>query len=98
MGEQYAEPTTNFDSKTLDYAKALKSFGEELEAINFYQQRLATASNPELSAIIAHNRDEEIEHAVMLCEWLRRNMPAWDKAMKKYLFTSDPITHIEAGD
>jgi ferritin-like protein len=96
MGEQYTEPTTGFDSKTLDYSKALKSFGEELEAINFYQQRLATATNPELSAIMAHNRNEEIEHAVMLCEWMRRNMPGWDEAMKTYLFTTDSITSIES--
>ena len=49
----------------------------------------------ELRAVLAHNRDEEIEHATMTLEWLRRNMPAWDEALRTYLFTEGPITEIE---
>lgn len=44
---------------------------------------------------MAHNRDEEIEHACMLLEWLRRNMDKWDEELRAYLFTEGPISHLE---
>jgi hypothetical protein len=53
------------------------------------------ATDEELAAVLAHNRDEEIEHAVMTLEWLRRNMPGWDEELRTYLFTSEPITEVE---
>ena len=90
---QYTE--NNLDSKTADIARALKSLQEELEAINFYHQRVDVASDPELREIMAHNRDEEIEHSCMLVEWLRRNMNAWNDDMKTYFFTSKPLTEVE---
>ncbi len=58
---------------------------------------MVTASDPELKSLVAHNRDEEIEHACMAIEWLRRNMPAWDEQLRMYLFTNAPITEIEEG-
>ena len=94
---QYIED--NLDPKRADVARAIKSLQEELEAVNFYHQRAGVVSDPELKAIIEHNRDEEIEHSCMLFEWLRRNMGSWDADMKKYLFTSGSLTEIEdSGD
>ncbi|MFO7730626.1 MAG: ferritin-like domain-containing protein [Spirochaetia bacterium] len=78
-----------------NFSRALKSLKEEIEAIDWYHQRVDASDNQQLSAIMAHNRDEEIEHACMALEWLRRNMPEWDEAMKTFLFTSGDITSLE---
>lgn len=94
---QFTEPADVLDQQTADQAKALKSLMEEVEAVNYYNQRAATTPNAELKALLAHNRDEEIEHAVMLIEWLRRNMDGWDDELKTYLFTSAPLTQVESG-
>jgi ferritin-like protein len=75
--------------------RAIKSLTEELEAVDWYHQRAALCEDESLRAILAHNRDEEIEHACMLLEWLRRNMDAWDGELKTYLFTAAPITAVE---
>ena len=75
--------------------RAIASLQEELEAVDWYHQRVAVTADAELRAILEHNRDEEIEHAAMLLEWLRRNMPGWDGELKDYLFTSEPITELE---
>jgi ferritin-like protein len=96
---QFTEPADILDQKTNDEAKALKSLMEEVEAVNYYNQRVAATPNAELKELLAHNRDEEIEHAAMLIEWLRRNMEGWDKELKTYLFTSAPLLEVEtAGD
>ncbi|MDR2179804.1 MAG: ferritin [Synergistaceae bacterium] len=92
---QYLEE--KLESKSADYARGLTSLQEELEAVNYYQQRYVTTANSELKEIVGHNRDEEIEHCCMLIEWLRRNMPGWDERLKTYLFTSAPLTEVEAG-
>ena len=92
---QFIEPEDKLDQKTADQAKALKSLMEEVEAVNYYNQRVATTPDEELKALLAHNRDEEIEHAAMLLEWLRRNMDEWDDALRTYLFTTDSIVAIE---
>jgi ferritin-like protein len=76
--------------------RALASLQEELEAIDYYHQRADQSDDEPLKAILLHNRNEEMEHAAMLMEWLRRNMPEFDGAMKTYLFTSKPVTEIEA--
>jgi ferritin-like protein len=78
--------------------RAIASLQEELEAVDWYHQRIAVTDDVELKAILAHNRDEEIEHAAMLLEWLRRNMDGWDGELKDYLFTSEPIAKLERGD
>lgn len=92
---QYHEPVEKLDEKTRDMTRALVSLKEEIEAVDWYNQRIAASSNEDLKAILAHNRDEEIEHAVMTLEWLRRNMGKWDEEMKTYLFTEGPITKLE---
>lgn len=76
--------------------RALASLQEELEAIDYYNQRMDRSDDAELTAILEHNRDEEMEHAAMLLEWLRRKMPQIDGALKTYLFTAKPVTEIEA--
>lgn len=93
--DQYHEPVTELSPQDRDFVRALNSVKEELEAINWYHQRVAAASDPQIKAIMAHNRDEEIEHAVMGLEWLRRNMPAWDENMRTYLFSAGDITALE---
>lgn len=98
MAEQYNEPVEELSSKDRDIVRALNSLKEEIEAINWYQQRVAAGSDESLKNVLAHNRDEEIEHAVMALEWLRRNMGEWDGAMKTYLFTDKPITELEDGE
>jgi len=64
---------------------------EELEAIDWYDQRIQAGSDQELRAILIHNRNEETEHASMLLEWLRRHDASFDLQLKKYLFTEGPI-------
>ena len=81
--------------ETKNFSRALKSLKEEVEAIDWYQQRVDASDNSQLAAIMGHNRDEEIEHACMALEWLRRNMPEWDEAMRTFLFTSGDITTLE---
>lgn len=68
---------------------------EELEAINGYQQRVDASEDDELREILAHNRDEEKEHAAMILEWIRPTDQALSGEMKTYLFTSEEITEIE---
>lgn len=87
----YTEPYDKMDRKTLDISKAITSLREELEAVDWYNQRVATATNEELKRIMEHNRDEEKEHAAMLIEWLRRNMDVWDEELRENLFTNKPL-------
>jgi ferritin-like protein len=64
--------------------RAISSLKEELEAVDWYHQRVTMCSDPELAKILAHNRDEEIEHAAMLLGWLRQHMPTWDENLRRY--------------
>lgn len=66
---------------------------EELEAVDWYNQRVDACKDSELSAILAHNRDEEKEHAAMVLEWIRRHDPRFDKELRNYLFCDDEIAH-----
>lgn len=98
MSNQYHESVESLNEKSKEYVRALNSLKEEIEAVDWYQQRIdASIGDEELQEILAHNRDEEIEHAAMLLEWLRRNMPAWDEELRTYLFTEGPIVGIEEG-
>lgn len=89
------EAREDLKPETIDRHRALVSLMEELEAMDWYQQRIDAAREPGLAAILAHNRDEETEHAAMSLEWLRRADPALDQHLRRYLFTSGPITEIE---
>ena len=92
---QYHEPVAKLDEEALNMSRALNSLKEEIEAVDWYNQRVVASNNPELKAILAHNRNEEIEHACMLLEWLRRNVDEWDEEFRTYLFTKEPIVGLE---
>jgi uncharacterized protein len=79
----------------VDRHRAVVSIMEELEAVDWYHQRVQATTDDDLRAILAHNRDEEKEHATMVLEWLRRRDPVLDGHMRTYLFTEAPITEIE---
>ncbi len=91
--EGFHEPIEKLSDKTKDMHRAIVSLMEELEAVDWYNQRIDAAKDEELRAILAHNRDEEKEHASMILEWIRRQDPSFDKELKDYLFTDKPIAH-----
>jgi ferritin-like protein len=91
--EGYHEPIEELREETRDMHRAITSLMEELEAVDWYNQRVDACTDPALKAILAHNRDEEKEHAAMVLEWIRRNDPSFDKELKDFLFTTKPITH-----
>jgi hypothetical protein len=93
--EGFHEPLDRLDEATLDYHRAMTSLCEELEAIDWYHQRVQATADESLAAVLAYNRDDEKEHAAMALEWLRRRDAALDTQLRKYLFTSGPVT--EAG-
>jgi ferritin-like protein len=81
--------------ETLDRHRGLVSLMEELEAMDWYQQRIDATLDPELKAVLAHNRDEETEHAAMSLEWMRRQDPVLDEHLRTYLFSSGSIVALE---
>ena len=90
------EASELLDETTINHHRALTSLIEELEAVDWYDQRVKATEDSSLAAVLAHNRDEEKEHASMTLEWLRRRDPALDRFLRTYLFTSEPITELEA--
>ena len=91
--EGYHEPIDELTDNTRDMHRAITSLMEELEAVDWYNQRVDATKDPELAAILAHKRDEEKEHAAMVLEWIRRKDPTFDKELKDFLFTDKPIAH-----
>jgi uncharacterized protein len=79
----------------VDRHRAVVSIMEELEAVDWYHQRAAATEDPELRALLEHNRDEEKEHASMLIEWLRRRDDKFDEHLQTYLFTTGSIVERE---
>ncbi len=90
------EPADRLSPATVDRHRAITSIQEELEAVDWYDQRVNATDDAELAAVLAHNRDEEKEHAAMTLEWLRRHDPALDAHLRTYLFTELPVTEVEA--
>jgi hypothetical protein len=95
---RFHEATDELRTETKERHRAIVSLMEELEAVDWYDQRVDATTDASLQAILAHNRDEEKEHAAMTLEWLRRNDPVWDQTLRTYLFTEAPITEIEDDD
>lgn len=91
--EGYHEPIDEISNETRDMHRAITSLMEELEAVDWYNQRVDACKDEELKAILEHNRDEEKEHAAMVLEWIRRKDPRFDKELNDYLFTDKPIAH-----
>ena len=89
------EDSERLSPQTIDRHRAIVSIMEELEAIDWYDQRLEAAHDDELREILRHNRDEEKEHASMTLEWLRRHDPALDAHLRTYLFTNKSVLEIE---
>ena len=93
MSSTHQETPNELSDEVREMHRAIVSLTEELEAVDWYNQRADVCDDPELKAILLHNRDEEKEHAAMLLEWIRRKDPAFSKEMKDYLFTDKPIAH-----
>lgn len=91
--EGYHEPVGELSGGARDMHRAIVSLMEELQAVDWYSQRIEASKDKELKAILAHNRDEEKEHAAMLLEWIRRKDPTFSKELKDYLFTDKQIAH-----
>jgi uncharacterized protein len=91
--EGYHEPIDELSDETRDMHHAITSLMEELEPVDWYNQRVDACKDDDLKAILAHNRDEEKEHAAMVLEWIRRKDPRFDKELKDYLFTEKQIAH-----
>ena len=94
--ESLHAPRERLSPKTLAMHQAIVSLMEELEAADWYRQRADDCDDASLKKILLHNMREEIEHAAMVIEWLRRNSPTFDRHLRTYLFTDEPITEIEA--
>jgi uncharacterized protein len=90
------EPEDRLSPATIDRHRAYVSVQEELDAADWYDQRVEATTDRDLAAILAHNRDEEKEHASMVLEWLRRHDPMFAQHLRTYLFTTAPITEIES--
>jgi len=89
----YHEPIEELSDATRDMHRAIVSLMEELEAVDWYNQRADACKDTDLKAILEHNRDEEKEHASMVLEWIRRTDPVFSKELKDYLFTTKPVAH-----
>src|SRR5580700_6909111 len=92
---QLHEPEARLQPETISRHRAIVSLMEELEAIDWYDQRVDAEPDADLRAVLAHNRDEEKEHASMTLEWLRRRDPAFDRFLRQYLFTAGPIVDTD---
>lgn len=93
--EGYHEPLPLLNDGIMDRHRMIVSIMEELEAVDWYDQRVTATDDESLAAILAHNRDEEKEHAAMAIEWLRRHDETFDAELRTYLFTEGPIVEAE---
>jgi uncharacterized protein len=91
---EFHEAPETLSADTRERHRALVSLMEELEAVDWYDQRIDATADAELAAVLAHNRDEEKEHASMTLEWLRRHDAAWDLHLRRYLFTDTPVAEL----
>jgi hypothetical protein len=93
--ENLHEDPEVLSDETKNLHRAIVSLMEELEAVDWYQQRAEAATDPELKAVLTHNKNEEIEHAMMVLEWIRRKSPTFATNIKTYIGSSGPITAVE---
>jgi ferritin-like protein len=96
--ETLHEERSQLSPQTIDQHRAIVSLMEELEAVDWYNQRQEAATDPELKEILAHNRDEEKEHAMMVLEWLRRRDPKFDEMIGTYINSSGNIIQVEKAE
>lgn len=95
MAEEFHAPYERLTQETLNMHRAIRSLMEELEAVDWYRQRADDCDDPQLRGILLHNMREEIEHASMVLEWLRRNDTDFDGHLRTYLFSEGDITEAE---
>ena len=93
--ENLHAPRESLSKDTLSMHHAITSLMEELEAVDWYRQRADDCEDEALRSILLHNMREEIEHAAMLLEWLRRNSEGFDHELKEYLFSDRDIAAQE---
>ena len=93
--ETYHEPLELLSDETKNMHRAIVSLREELEAVDWYQQRAEACTDAELRAVLIHNKNEEIEHAMMVLEWMRRQNGVFDANIATYVGSSGPITEVE---
>ena len=91
--EGYHEPINELSDETRDMHRAIVSLMEELEAVDWYNQRADACKDPELRSILKHNRDEEKEHAAIVLEWIRRRDPKFDHELRDWMFTDKKLDH-----
>ena len=91
----FHEDESKLSVHLMDRHRAIVSIMEELEAVDWYDQRVEATTDPALAEILAHNRDEEKEHAAMTLEWLRRHDAKWDANLHTYLFTDEDVLEVE---
>lgn len=95
MANDYHDLASEMTKKQREIVRAINSLKEEIEAVDWYYQRVAVTDDKELKEIMWHNAEEEIEHAMMTLEWLRRNQEGWDEQMRTYLFCEGNIMEAE---
>ncbi len=95
--ESYHEPIELLSEETRNMHRAIVSLKEELEAVDWYQQRAEACSDEELRGVLVHNKNEEIEHAMMNLEWIRRHSAVFDANIKTYIGAKGPILAVEKG-
>jgi ferritin-like protein len=93
--ESYHEPIELLSEETRNMHRAIVSLKEELEAVDWYQQRAEACSDAELRSVLIHNKNEEIEHAMMTLEWIRRHNPVFDTNIGTYIHATGPIVEVE---
>jgi hypothetical protein len=84
----------NISAKTLDLNRARQSLIEEFQAIMWYDERADATSDKELKDVLAHNRDDEKEHATLLLEWIRRNDKALAKKLEEIIFKTGKLEEL----
>jgi ferritin-like protein len=94
----YHEAEEKLSPEAKNMHRALVSLQEELEAVDWYRQRADVSDSADLKAVLLHNMEEEMEHACMLLEWLRRHDGLFERKLRTYLFQTKPITEIEAAE
>jgi ferritin-like protein len=94
--ETYHEPLELLSEETRNMHRAIVSLKEELEAVDWYQQRAEACSDEELRGVLVHNKNEEIEHAMMNLEWIRRHSEVFDANIKTYIGAKGSILGVEA--
>ena len=95
--ESLHEPIELLSEDTKNQHRAIVSLMEELEAVDWYQQRAEACTDPELKAVLIHNKNEEVEHAMMTLEWLRRKVPVFAENIGTYIGSTGPIVNVEQG-